>query len=202
MRKGRSHIAAAVAAAGLALASGSALAATNLVQNPGFETGDFSSWTADGWVVVTSFGLIPGPNSGTYFAAESCPNGGCADTLSQTITTIPGDYYNLSWAFNIGTTTPTYELAVYWNGAIAETVGGGSGVFWANIDTFTTHLLATSSSTTFEFVELNGASGIGIDEVSVTAVVPELSTWAMLGLGFAGLVFVQYRARRSASAVA
>src|SRR5271168_4024013 len=85
MRERRPHIAAVVAAAGLVIASGSAFGATNLVQNPGFETGDFSSWTADGWVVVTSFGLITGPNSGTFFAAESCPNGGCTNTLSQTI---------------------------------------------------------------------------------------------------------------------
>jgi hypothetical protein len=62
--------------------------------------------------------------------------------------------------------------------------------------------LATSSTTTFEFRELNGASGIGIDDVSVTAVVPELSTWMMMGLGFASLGFAGYRARRATSAVA
>jgi hypothetical protein len=202
MRERRPHIAAVVAAAGLVIASGSAFGATNLVQNPGFETGDFSSWTADGWVVVTSFGLITGPNSGTFFAAESCPNGGCTNTLSQTISTTPGDHYNLSFFLNIGTTTPTYELEVDWNGSSVETVGGGSGVFWANVDDFTTDLLATSSSTTFEIRELNAPSGIGIDDVSVTAVVPELSTWAMMGLGFASLGFAGYRARRATSAVA
>ena len=32
--------------------------------------------------------------------------------------------------------------------------------------------------------------------------VPEPSTWAMMGLGFAGLAFAGYRSRRSAAAVA
>ncbi len=39
------------------------------------------------------------------------------------------------------------------------------------------------------------------DPITLTAV-PEPSTWAMLGLGFAGLAFVGYRKRRKALAIA
>ena len=44
------------------------------------------------------------------------------------------------------------------------------------------------------------ASGndFGVDNISLSAV-PELSTWAMMGLGFAGLAFAGYRSRKAVS---
>jgi hypothetical protein len=41
-----------------------------------------------------------------------------------------------------------------------------------------------------------------IAAIATSAAVPELSTWAMMGLGFAGLAFAGYRARRPAAAFA
>jgi hypothetical protein len=39
-------------------------------------------------------------------------------------------------------------------------------------------------------------------EVIVSSGVPEISTWTMMGLGFAGLAFAGYRSRRPATAIA
>ena len=41
-----------------------------------------------------------------------------------------------------------------------------------------------------------------IAAIATSSSVPELSTWAMMGLGFAGLAFAGYRARRPAAAFA
>jgi hypothetical protein len=44
--------------------------------------------------------------------------------------------------------------------------------------------------------------GGGAAAVQLTTGVPELSTWAMMGLGFAGLAFAGFRARRTAASIA
>ncbi len=45
-------------------------------------------------------------------------------------------------------------------------------------------------------------SNTGFTAAFSTETVPEPSTWAMLGLGFAGLAFAGYRSRRSSAAIA
>src|SRR5262245_52143218 len=64
---------------------------TNLVQNGGFETGDFSGWTTD--IADPDYTLIGQglPHSGRYslfFGAVSKP-----DYISQTLVTSPGQTY-------------------------------------------------------------------------------------------------------------
>jgi hypothetical protein len=55
----------------------------------------------------------------------------------------------------------------------------------------------------FYYVELTGNAGRGVSPgVSFSASVPETSTWAMLTLGFAGLGFAGFRARRTAISIA
>ena len=54
---------------------------------------------------------------------------------------------------------------------------------------------------------MTGTGGNGVDVLvyaqasAVQPGVPELSTWAMLGIGFAGLAFVGQRARRAAVSI-
>ena len=45
----------------------------------------------------------------------------------------------------------------------------------------------------------SGFNGGGNDQGTATVTVPEPSTWAMLGLGFAGLAFAGYRSHKAAS---
>jgi hypothetical protein len=53
----------------------------------------------------------------------------------------------------------------------------------------------------FSSVTLSQTTG-GNFEVGFGSAVPEASTWAMMGLGFAGLAFAGYRSRRTAVSIA
>ncbi len=61
------------------------------------------------------------------------------------------------------------------------------------------------ASTPITFVDLSSTTGINqvkqLSISSVAAAVPEASTWAMLGLGFAGLAFAGYRSSRKDAAL-
>jgi hypothetical protein len=64
---------------------------------------------------------------------------------------------------------------------------------------------ATSASELLEFVSLGAPSGQppvalldGVSLTGLTGAAPEPGTWAMMGLGFAGLGLVAYRRRRKA----
>ena len=72
------------------------------------------------------------------------------------------------------------------NGLISQVVGDGAN-YW----------VATQSSENGAYPLLGSNSAI----LAVEAV-PEPSTWAMLGLGFAGLGFAGYRGRKSRGSVA
>jgi hypothetical protein len=75
----------------------------NLVQNCGFETGDFTNWTvvANNTPVCNAmtFGPAYGPNSGIYSAClgNVGTQGPLLGTVSQTITDIPGETYTLTF---------------------------------------------------------------------------------------------------------
>jgi hypothetical protein len=67
---------------------------------------------------------------------------------------------------------------------------------------------ATSASELLEFVSLGAPSGQppvalldGVSLTGLTGAAPESGTWAMMGLGFAGLGLVAYRRRRKALAI-
>ena len=67
---------------------------------------------------------------------------------------------------------------------------------------------ATSASELLEFVSLGAPSGQppvalldGVSLTGLTGAAPEPGTWAMMGLGFAGLGLVAYRRRRKALAI-
>jgi hypothetical protein len=67
---------------------------------------------------------------------------------------------------------------------------------------------ATSASELLESVSLGAPSGQppvalldGVSLTGLTGAAPESGTWAMMGLGFAGLGLVAYRRRRKALAI-
>jgi hypothetical protein len=62
----------------------------------------------------------------------------------------------------------------------------------------TYQFVATASSATLNFSVTDQVEDLGLDAVSVTPGVPELSTWAMLALGFAGLGLMSRRVRAKA----
>jgi PEP-CTERM motif len=191
---------------GLGLSSSGALALTNLVTNPGFETGDFTGWSENGFAAttgpLTSFPANPIlPYDGSYFASltpSTCLSTPCS--LSETVPTTPGDLYNLNFYLEPGN-GGGYEGAAYWNGGLLYTFAGGYNGWFPSLST---DLLATSTSTTFvvEILSVGPATAIGFDDFSVTLATPEPSTWAMMALGFACLAFAGYRARKGIATAA
>src|SRR5262249_9136123 len=111
---------------------GASASAQNLVSNPNFSSG-LTGWTthtcgscsAAGWNTTSSAPNDPGtkPVSLTSAALTACVSALCndpvlGDTLSQTLTTIPGQSYTLSFYYDPGVGGSTTELDVYWNGAL------------------------------------------------------------------------------------
>jgi hypothetical protein len=193
----------------------------NLLTNGSFESGAFvnqgndtmslapGSTVITGWTVVTDttawigaanpFGLSA--NDGSFFLDLTNYQAGSPFAgMSQTIATIPGATYSLS--FDLGSSTfwgrpdsITASAAGTLQTFTAPTTGGNND--WQSV---LMQFVASSATTT---VLLQGASGfnyIGLDNVDVEFVsgpgprpIPEPITLALLGLGLASLAVARRR---------
>jgi hypothetical protein len=171
--------------------------AVNLVSNPGFETGDFTGWTVtgDGILIDSSY-----PNTGNYDAAFGAPsNDPNPGVLSQSLATTPGQSYQLSFALmdEAGVFGDSFTVSF---GGFSQTIAGYqappfSGNLPSGYTSFTFRTLGadvSGASTTLSFTGVNNTAAWNLDDVSVSAAVPEPSTWALLLIAFAG-----FGARRS-----
>ncbi len=174
-------------------ASPSLLFAGNIVQNPGFESGDSSDWTTGGANLVCQtgtmdFGVPCLVNSGQY-AYNS-------DTLlAQTLTTVAGQVYTLSFYY-----------ATEIDGEGAGTQGEESNSFAVQFGGNTVYgpltdvhqptylqvvipdLTATSASTLLSFNMTNGPGGFWLDDISVDPA-PEPGTAGFTALALAACWF-------------
>jgi hypothetical protein len=151
-----------------------------LVGNAGFETGDFTDWDfsgdtnydfADSVDSTDLYGpTIPGVNdslfvhSGIYgaFLGQT----GSLGYLSQTLPTVAGQSYVLSfWLDNPVTGTPN-EFSASWNGTnLLDMVNVGQFA-WTNLQYLVS---APGSNTVLQFGFRNDLNGFGLDDVSVQA---------------------------------
>ncbi len=172
---------------GLTVLPGVAFA--DIVVNGGFETGDLTGWTTNPapaggfpWTVETTGGLGPGfANSGNYYASTGCVGAGCLDPitgawLTQTLPTIAGQTYDLSFAYDPYLGSPV-ELQVQWGGAtVLDLMNSNSpGYTVYTVD----DLLATSASTPLTFLGRDDPSFDGLDDVAVSPT-PEPSTLVLV----------------------
>ena len=167
------------------------------------------------------FGSGPGPNYGITFGPDSSAlisedDGGSGafneapyDTVAYFVSG-PGDIMNVASGFTTGLSfdysAPAAPGSVtVWSGL------NGTGTELADIILPTTPEGGTGCNTTYcpwvaigvtfsgtaELVDFSGAADeIGFSAVSLGSAVPEASTWAMMVVGFAGLGFAGYRAKR------
>jgi hypothetical protein len=159
------------------------LADTSIIQNGGFETGNFNGWTLAGngiignttYNAVVSAGSFSG-NSGTNFIHSGTYGAFLGDTqiatLSQTLNTFPGQGYLLSFWLDNPTNGSVQQFLVNWN----TNSPGVSRIYyltnppvlpWTNITLVVT---ATGTNTTLQFGAENYPDGFGLDDITVTLI--------------------------------
>jgi subtilase family serine protease len=157
------------------------LAGTSIVQNGGFETGNFNGWTLVGnttngstiYNAVVSAGSF-GDNSGTNFIHSGTYGAFLGDnqiaTLSQKLNTFPGQIYLLSFWLDNPTNGSVQQFLVNWN----TNSPGVNRIYyltnppvmpWTNIAMVVT---ATGTNTTLQFGAENVPDGFGLDDITVT----------------------------------
>jgi hypothetical protein len=171
--------------------------AANLLVNGSFETGDFIGWTQSGnlgFTSVTSGDYDGSPaENGIYYVYEGPI--GSDGILSQTFSDTAGaTLYISGWV--IGNGTSPSDVGFYFDGAPVVYITPVPDQPWTE---YTATVTATGSDT-FSVGFRNDPSYDGLDNFSVSTTIPEASTWAMMMLGFGGLGFAGFRARRTAVA--
>jgi len=143
-----------------------------LVQNGGFETGNFTGWTETG--ATTYMSVVSGSStyvhSGTY-GAELGP-AGALSYLSQTLPTSPGQAYLLSFWLsnpNAGSSRHTEQFQASWNGTTITNITNPAAFGWTQ---FTFRVSATGASTVLQFGFRNDSYYFGFDDVSVIPIYP------------------------------
>jgi hypothetical protein len=171
-------------------------------------------------------GVTASPYGGNFVAFDGDPTPGARQTMSQTVSGLTvGETYHLTfdWAATqyefvngsafgctgcwTGATTNEFQVSLGGETHDTATVDVASQGFtgWMTGSmTFT----ATSASELLVFLSEGGPTSLppvalldGVSLTGVTGGAPEPATWAMMGLGFAGLGVAAYRRRRKALAI-
>lgn len=152
--------------------------AGNLVANCGFETGNFSGWTTTAAAAGSLFGVDGNPNSGTfaaYFGAVTPP---FEDMISQSIPTIAGHAYSISFFLDNAGGSPNQFTAMFDGTTLLSLTNSAPFPYTEFTDT----VIATGSSTTLSFAAYQVPSFFYLDDVSVLSVaVPEPASLVLLG---------------------
>lgn len=189
----------------LSVSTGADAGSVNIVENPGFETGEFyPPWYLNGPDRSRADTNLYGtPHTGNYAVDGGAV--GSPGYVCQILTTTPGQTYAISfWLLSDGETPNA--VVIHWGG-YAEFGGtdicGGEIIFTA-VDLpeapYTQYLaeaVATGSNTLLAIGLQDDPGEIDLDDVSVVAI-PEPSSWiqVLAGLGCFKLVKCTRRNRR------
>ena len=101
-------------------------------------------------------------------------------------------------------TSSTVDVLVNGLQVLVATNSAGTGSTSQVWQQFSLAGIATTNSTTFEFLngDPSGDNSNGLDNIVISTAVPEPSTWAMMILGFVGISAMTYRRRQSAAIAA
>ena len=146
----------------------------SIVQNGGFETGDFTGWTLAGdtlagnliYNAVASSGDFAGVvHSGNYGAFLG--EGGFPATLSQTVATMPGQLYQFSFWLDNPQAGTNQIFAASWDGNSLVNFTNPPAFAWTN---FQFLVPASDTNTVLQFAAENDPNYFGFDDVSVAPV--------------------------------
>jgi hypothetical protein len=140
---------------------------SQLVQNPGFETGTLTNWTQSGNTAYTGVTTTSAyVHSGNY-GAELGPSG-TLGYLSQTISTTVGKPYLLSfWLTNPKPGGSPNQFVVSWNGTTLYNQTNLPVAGWTNLQ-FT--VTSSTTNSVLEFGFRNDPGYFGLDDVSVAPI--------------------------------
>ena len=164
-----------------AMLCASSATASNIVSNPGFESG-LAGWlvdSSDNWFIDTI------PNTGSNDISTGCLGAGCLTNafFFQDLSTVIGQSYDLSfWAFfEGGAPGEIDEIKVTWGGSTAIDIVNPAVPDDVYFQYSVSNLLATSSTTRLKFFGRDDPGMLAVDDISVST--PEPSTLLMISAG-------------------
>ncbi len=174
--------------------------AQNLVTNPGFETGDFTGWTTTPAASGSDFHVFTLAHTG-FYAAGFGAAGGIDDSISQTLPTIAGEQYAISFFLDANAGVGNEFHAAFGSDTLLEINNTSNHTFPYTQYSFTD--VATGPSTVLTFAKRTPLGFFYLDDISVTdagpAAVPEASSMVSLGLfltlGLSGLALSTRKVR-------
>ena len=186
----------AAVAVALALVALPSSGQANLIQN-----GDFAGCTGttcSPWVFVPA-----AQGSGFEFLLDNAvffgTSAGDYDSLSQTITTTPGDSYTISFHLNVDEITVNQGFIVdFGTTQLLKLLNNGTN------GTQTFDVVASGSSTTLDFLGYNVPANTFLTDVSVTqdeVATPLPAALPLFATGIGGLGLLGWRRKRKAQAV-
>jgi hypothetical protein len=159
-----------------------------LIQNGGFETGDFTDWTLVGNTNNSTnvFNEVVGVNSlsgdsgaeyihsGDYGAFLGDTN---LATLSQSFETTPGQSYRLSFWLDNPVSGAGQQFSASWinNGTVEQVFSAVNPPAWSWTNVVAV-VSASGTNTTLQFAAENPPGGFGLDDISVDPLLPPIFT--------------------------